>query len=149
MRERSLPRAMRVELREYFQLSRAVREVSDDAELLEMMSPLLQGTVAYAANHRWLSRIWYLSELGFSRDSREFVASLAKSLQVRAFVTDERPAIGQLYVLRRGMCVKNWHFYRAGGVWGDDMIIDSLALMDHAQAVALTFMEVPRTDYTR
>ena len=141
MRERALPQRMRQELREYFTSSRAVREVNDDDELLNAMSPLLQGTVAYQANKKWLGNIWYISIMGDSSDAREFVACLAKRLVVRAFVTDERPAIGQLYVLRRGMCIKLWRILRAGSVWGDDMIIDTISLMDHSQAVALTFVE--------
>ena len=35
-----------------------VREVNDDGALLEMMSPMMQGTVAYTANRKWLDRIW-------------------------------------------------------------------------------------------
>ena len=50
-------------------------------------------------------------------------------------------AVGQLYVLRKGVCVKNWNFMRGGAVWGDDMIIDALHLLDHSQAVAVTYME--------
>ena len=133
MRERALPRQMRHDLREYFHSARQVREVNDDSALIEMLSPLLQGVVAYTANRKWLDRIWYLALMGDSRDAREFIACLAKSLIVRAYVMDERPAIGQLYVLRKGMCVKNWRFVRSGGVWGDDMILDQMYLVDHAQ----------------
>ena len=133
---------MRHELREYFDQARRVREVNDDATLIESMSPLLQGTVAFAANRLWLRKIWWLNFLGESRDAREFIASLAKALQVRAFVASERPPLGQLYVLRKGMCIKNWHFLRTGRVWGDDMIVDDSRLMDHSQAVALTYIEV-------
>ena len=142
MKERSLPKDMRRDLREFFTNARRVREVSDDSNLLQAMSPLLQGTVAYAANRLWLQRVWYLSLLDGSRNSREFVAYLAKNLNVNAFIAQERPPLGQLYVLRRGMVVKNWRFMRAGKVWGEDMIIDALQLMDHAQAVALTYLEV-------
>lgn len=149
MRERHLPRPMRRMLRDFFEKARQVREVNDDSSLLEAMSPHLQGTVAYVANKAWLEKIWYLGMMegnlggdeNDTRDYRDFVAMLAKSLTVRAYVTEERPALGQLYVLRRGMCVKNWRFLRAGHVFGDDMIIDSLRLMDHCQAVALTYCE--------
>lgn len=145
MRERELPRQMRRELRTYFEKARQVREVNDDTNLIDSMSPLLQGTVSFAANRKWLDKIWWLSSLGGQRESREFIAALAKALRLRAFIAEERPALGQLYVLRRGMCVKNWRFLggtgKGGEVWGDDMIIDSLALMDHSQAVAITYIE--------
>lgn len=57
-----------------------------------------------------------------------------------------------LQVLRKGMCVKNWRFLRSGHVWGDDIILDLLdrrSLMDHAQAVALTYVEVCAHTLTR
>ena len=144
MRERALPRQLRRELREFFQQARRVREVNDDSALLDSMSPLLQGTVAFAANRKWLRKIWWLRDLSdtTSRGAREFVANLAKSLIVRAYVVSERPPLGQIYVLRKGMAIKNWRFLRAGRVWGDDMILEDQTLMDHSQAVALTYIEV-------
>jgi hypothetical protein len=142
MRERKLPKRLRHDLRLYFETARHVREVNDDANLLESMSPLLQGRVAFAANREWLERVWYLARLPDTRDTTEFIAAVAKSLTVRAYVAEERAPIGQLYVLRKGIAVKNWRFMRAGMVWGDDIIIDALHLMDHSQAVALTYIEV-------
>jgi hypothetical protein len=144
MRERELPRAMRRELRVFFDQARRVREVNDDSRLLGEMSPLLQGTVAFAANRQWLRKIWWLHSIVMneSRESREFVAMLAKALQVSAYVASERPPLGQLYVLRKGMCIKNWRFLRSGRAWGDDMILGDRRLIDHSQAVALTFIEL-------
>jgi len=141
MRERGLPIPMRITLREYFQQARRVHQVSDDSSLLSRMSPLLQGTVALAANKRWLDHVWYFRSLGESREGREFIASLAKMLVIRAYVAHERLPIGQLYVLRRGLVVKLWRFLGCGKVWGEDMILDSPELIDHSQAVALTYVE--------
>merc|ERR1712185_610463 len=53
MRDRELPKEMRLTLRDYFQSARGVHQVSGDAELLGKMSPLLQGTVACRANKPW------------------------------------------------------------------------------------------------
>ena len=98
MRERQLPRAMRRQLRSFFDQSRRVREVNDDTLLLTHMSPLLQGTVAFAANREWLHKIWWLRRMSDSgtRDSREFIANLAKSLVLSAYVASERPPLGPL-----------------------------------------------------
>ena len=106
MRERSLPAPMRITLREYFQNARRVHQVTDDSALLHRLTPLLQGTVALAANKQWLDHVWYFRSLGDSRDGREFIASIAKMLVIRAYVAHERLPIGQLYVLRRGLVVK-------------------------------------------
>ena len=34
-----------------------------------------------------------------------------------------------------------WRFLRSGKVWGEDIILDSIELIDHSQAVALTYCE--------
>jgi len=142
MRERTLPKDMRLRLREYFQFARQVHQVTDDTELLAKMSPMLQGTVALASNKRWLDRVWFFKTLGDTREELEFIAAIARHLQIKAYAVHERLPIGQLYVLRRGLAVKLWRFLGAGKVWGEDMILDSPELIDHAQAVAITFVEV-------
>mgnify|MGYP001333030335 CR=1 FL=1 len=58
MRERGLPKAMRMTLREYFSNARRVHQLNDDGDLLEKMSPLLQGTVALTAYKQWIDHIW-------------------------------------------------------------------------------------------
>jgi hypothetical protein len=141
MRERQLPPPMRMMLRDYFAAARRVHEANDDGDLLEKLTPLLQGTVALAANKKWLDHVWYFRNLDEVEDGTEFIAQLAKLLVVRAFVASERLPVGQLYILRRGFVVKMWRFLRSGKVWGEDMILESLELIDHSQAVALTYVE--------
>lgn len=141
MRKRQLPREMRHQLRDYFTSARTVHQVSGDAELLSKMSPLLQGTVACCANKPWLDQVWFLRNLDTTREERDFVAALSMQLRVQAFVRDERLPLGQLYVLRKGMVVRLWRFHGANSVWGEDMLLESRALMCHAQAVAMTYCE--------
>jgi len=141
MRERELPREMRMQLRDYFSSARRVMQYSDDGELLDKMSPLLQGTVALAANKKWLDHIWFFRGLEELEGGSDFIAGLAKSLMIRSFVGHERLPIGQLYILRRGLVVKMWRFLGTGKVWGEDMILDNPELIDHSQAVALTYVE--------
>ena len=141
MRDRSLSRQMRITLREFFQAARRVHQLNGDAELLSKMSPLLQGSVALAANKQWIDQIWFFRDLGNSMKGVEFIASLAKRLILRNFVANERLPIGQMYILRRGLCVKMWRFLGARKVWGEDIILDKIELIDHAQAVALTYVE--------
>ena len=47
---------------------------------------------------------------------REFIASLAKQLVIRAYVAHERLPIGYLYILKRGLVVKLWRFLGSGKV---------------------------------
>ena len=142
MRERKLPKEMRFTLREYFTSARQVHQVSGDKELLEKMSPLLQGTVAVRANKLWLDQIWFLKGMGRTREEREFIAELSKRLAPSAFINGERMPIGQLYILRKGMVVRLWRFLGTNSVWGEDMLLDNLDLVCHAQAVALAYCEV-------
>jgi hypothetical protein len=141
MSERNLPKEMRMMLREFFQNARRVHQGHTEAELIGKMSPLLQGAVAVRANRAWLAQIWFLRDLNSTREEREFIAELAMRLRVAAFVSNERMPIGQLYVLQKGMAVRMWRFLRRNAVWGDDMLLNNAGLIDHAQAVALTYVE--------
>jgi len=154
MRERQLPKDMRIMLREYFHNARHMLEANDDEDLLAKMSPLLKGTVAVAANSIWLRQIWFLNGLGSTRLERDFVAALAMELQLSAFIVHERMPIGQLYVLKQGMVVKLYRFLGKGRVWGEDALLPQrdFAIVDHSQAVALTFCEcmlLRRHDFVR
>ena len=154
MRERQLPKDMRIMLREYFHNARHMLEANDDEDLLAKMSPLLKGTVAVAANSIWLGQIWFLNGLGSTRLERDFVAALAMELQLSAFIVHERMPIGQLYVLKQGMVVKLYRFLGKGRVWGEDALLPQrdFAIVDHSQAVALTFCEcmlLRRHDFVR
>lgn len=141
MRERQLPRQMRMTLRDFFANAKRVHQLNDDCELLDKMSPLLQGTVALAANHKWLNTVWYFREVQALPNTSDFFALLAKNLVIRSYVGHERLPVGQLYIVRRGLLVKMWRFLGSGKVWGEDMILDNMDLMDHSQAVALTYVE--------
>jgi len=128
-------------------LSRRPTSRSDTAawaatETLTRRDGWSQATVALEANRGWVNSVWYLRRLGDTRDGRDCMACLAKRLGVTAFTKDERAPIGYLYVVRKGMCVRNWRFFRMGDVWGEDIILRVPELMDHAQAVALCFLEV-------
>ena len=141
MRERKLTKPMRIALREYFAQSRKIHSTSDDGALLRLLSPLLQGTVALAANKQWMDHVWYLRSMVRFREGVEFISGAAKQLVPRTYVAHERVPVGQLCILKRGYVVKNWHFLGLGRVWGEDLIIDTPELIDHAQAVCLTYVE--------
>ena len=143
MRERQLPREMRIVLRDFVKSARRINQLNDDAELLGKLSPELQATVALAANREWLGQIYFFRELWGNRQGTAFIAALARHLVIRNFVAKERIPVGQLYVVRRGLVVKMWRFLGARRVWGEDFILnDRDELVDHSQAVALSYVEV-------
>ena len=76
LRERKLPKAMRIMCREYFTNAREVHQVNDDSSLLGQMTPRLLSIVAIAANKRWLDHVWFLRDLGSTGEEQEFIARL-------------------------------------------------------------------------
>jgi hypothetical protein len=148
----------------------------------------------------WVDQVWYFRATSACQRGLEFIAALSRMLVIRNYVRDERLPIGQLYILRRGLCVKMWRFLGArkvgtttrlaaredargaeacksydrptvvalmpavprlppyhpptilltsplhpldatSQVWGEDIILDNEELIDHSQAVALTYVE--------
>ena len=99
--------------------------------------------MALTANSAWLDRIAYfkVSEHD-SPTQKAFIAKVALKLHPRAYVAQERMPAGLLCIIRRGLVIKRWRFMAAGKVWGDDMILDNPDLIDHSEAVALTYVEL-------
>jgi hypothetical protein len=85
------------------------------------------------ANKKWLDHIWFFRDIESIKGGSDFIAQLAKQLVVRCFIAQERLPVGQLYILRRGFVVKMWRFLGAGKVWGEDMIMQNMHLVDHSQ----------------
>ena len=142
MRSRALKPEMRMKLREYFFHSKKLQLSNDSQAILDSLSPSLKGIVALAANRKWLQRVWYFCRIFGTEGDAELIAILATRLCVRAYILNERLPVGQLYILRKGWAVKMWRFLNTGHAWGEDIIIDVPELIDHAQAVALTYLEV-------
>jgi len=148
MRERQLSRALRFSLRDYFQQARLVHQLNNNSELLGRMSPMLQATVATAANVKWLRKVWYLRDVGSTWVERNFIAELAKKLVLRAFVANERLPVGQLYILRRGIVVKMWRFLGMGkvsrggrGARGEALILERLTTLPRTRTAPLALPE--------
>ena len=55
-----LPKDVRTRLREYFHQTKHLRLTLAHRTLLQQMSPMLQGEVAWRINERWLCRVWFL-----------------------------------------------------------------------------------------
>lgn len=119
MRERGLPRSLKIALRTYFHNSRRLHRAHAEGHLIGMMSPLMQSTVALQANKSWLDRIWFLRADWYTGDSQlvhsAFVASISQKLKTQACIGQERVAGGLLCIVNRGLAIKSWRFRSAGG----------------------------------
>jgi len=151
MRDRGLPQSLKKALRTYFHNSRSMQRQQSDSHVINMMSPLMQATVALQANQSWLNRIWFLRAdwyQGFDADRTHssFVAAIAQKLKASAYIAQERVAGGMLYIVHRGLAIKRWRMISRGKVFGEDMILDNKGLIDYSEAVAMTYLEVYTLD---
>mmetsp|Transcript_6920 Transcript_6920/g.18182 ORF Transcript_6920/g.18182 Transcript_6920/m.18182 type:complete len:386 (+) Transcript_6920:11-1168(+) len=147
MQDRGLPRQSRVIIRSFFHKTRHLQYANEEQHLLDMMSPLLQSSVALAANERWLHKIWYFKPISsFSNNEllehRNFLAAVSLKFAPEAYIMSEQLPPGNLYVLRRGLVCRRLRFWTQGTVWGEDMILENVDLIDFAQATAVTYVEV-------
>lgn len=145
LRDKGLPKPLRLQAREYFENARGVHAAAHDASLLAQMSPLLRGEIALSANSGWIEQVWFLRGIGTganaSFEEREFIVRLSAALEPQAFLYQERLPLGLLYILRKGVVVKLWRFIKAGRVFGEDALLTDVELIDHSQAVAMTYAE--------
>ena len=143
MGDKHLPRALRDELREYFTLARKVHRAANEEALVDGMSPLLQGKVAMFTHGRWLKGVPFLRIMDeASEGDAVFLTTLTARMVLTAYVQTERLPLGRLYIVRKGIACKRWRFYTTGHAWGEDVLLDDAELIDHGQAVAMTFMEM-------
>jgi len=91
---------------------------------------------------RWLKRIPLFRSLA-DRDegNQHFLATLTTRMHLAAYIQEERLPLGRLYILRKGLVIKRWRVLAAGQAWGEDILLDDDELIDHAQAVAMMFVE--------
>ena len=146
MRDRGLPRAARVLIRQYFHNTRHLQYANDEKRLVQMMSPLLQSSVTLAHSEKWLKKIWYFKADGLEGDNlqehRAFIAAVSLKFEPEAYIQREQLPQGHLYVLRKGLICRRMRFWTAGTVWGEDMILENVDLIDFAQATAVTYIDV-------
>eukprot|EP00931_Biecheleriopsis_adriatica_P101407 TRINITY_DN76558_c0_g1_i1.p1 TRINITY_DN76558_c0_g1~~TRINITY_DN76558_c0_g1_i1.p1 ORF type:complete len:692 (-),score=113.86 TRINITY_DN76558_c0_g1_i1:37-2046(-) len=141
MADRNLSKAMQIKLRSFFFQIKDVQRVRSYQQLIDQMSPALQGQVAFAVNETWLRKVWYFSAK-FHDFSPGFMASLSSLLAVSVY--GQKEIFGEpwtLYILHKGLCARCMKMLRAGSVWGEDFILQSPELIDQATVLSLTFVE--------
>ena len=136
MSNKQLPTEMRQRLREYFHQTKHLQQAIAQTHLYRLMSPSLQGEVAYAANKKWLERIPFLSEC-----SPEFKVELSMALSAKVFAAGETCPVGNLYVINRGIALYGARVLTAGKVWGDDVILMNPDLRSPFKARAMNYLE--------
>lgn len=146
MGDRGLPRAMKQRIRSYFLSTRDVQRHLYQRQILQRMSPDLQGDVAMTINRPWISKVSFLRDLldlGSEEQSPRFVVDIALSLNTEVFAQGEvfgKPQV--LYILNKGVVVNTKQVLRSGSVWGEDFVLTDTKLQATIQVLALTYVEI-------
>ena len=89
-------------------------------------------------NQRTLGRVWYLAEA----NDVGLMIRLAHYLKNMVFPPQEFCPVGYLYVLQRGICLYAGRTRRDGGVWGEDVLLESKELQLKYPAFAVSYLMV-------
>jgi len=137
MAEQGLPNDMRISLREYFHQTRHLQVARANKQLIENMSPMLQGQVVWKINERWLRHVWFLRQA-----EDKFMVMLSLSLAAAVFAPAELCPNGYMYIAHRGIALYGGRVLTSGKVWGEDMILSSAHLRSKYAARCMTYVEV-------
>ena len=85
MKSSGLEKTMTRRLREYFHQTRHLRMAAANRDLINLMSPALQGEVVWTVNKRWLEQVNFLRAA-----EPEFMVQLALKLQASGHVAGAR-----------------------------------------------------------
>jgi len=133
----ALPQQMRQQLREYFHQTRHLQIARANKQLIEYMSPMLQGLVVWKVNEKWLRHVWFLRS---AEDN--FMVQLSLCLNAAVFAPAELCPHGYMYIVHRGIALYGGKVLTSGKVWGEDMILQSAHLRSKFAARCMTYVEV-------
>uniref|UniRef100_A0A7S4UW65 Ion transport domain-containing protein n=1 Tax=Alexandrium monilatum TaxID=311494 RepID=A0A7S4UW65_9DINO len=142
MADRGLPRHLQRRLRGFFFQIKDLARVEGYKAIVDQLSPSLQGELAMTVNEVWLRKVWYFNCKSLPMQA-DFMSALATQLEVCMHAQQE--CVGEawnLYILHRGLAIRQKGLLQAGAVWGEDFILACQALLENAQAVCLTFIEL-------
>ena len=129
MEEIKLPRTQRTKLREYFTHCKQIFRMKYFHDVLENMSPELQGEVAKHTHGSWLYEIPFFN--ADREDERDrFLVEVALALEPKAFgpnemVYREGDMAVSMYIVQRGMAACAGRVLSSGRFFGEDMIAGS------------------------
>lgn len=137
MEDRRISQEFRMELRRYFHECRNLRRLHDHKVIIEQMSPMLQGEVSKQMLGPWLNKVDFLHRMDM-----EVVVRVARQLRPVLFAPKEAVCSERsLYIVRRGVCMRNLKLLGNGDVWGEDMIISNPHLRSQIRVKCLTYLE--------
>jgi len=138
MSDRNMPQEMRTRLRKYFFEAKVISKQRVEREVLDQMSPLLQGECAMFIHENWIKQVWYLREM-----PKDLIVWAARSLHVKVYAPNEE-VIGErtLWIVQRGLCAYRGRILATPEHWGDDMLLSNPRLRRSCKSRALSHLLV-------
>merc|ERR550514_298697 len=140
MRCLALPGDLRMELREFFMRRRALYHRRQQVELLEDMSPALQGRVARWVQDSLLKKIWFFRQT----NSDGFLVGLFQQFHFRVYPPKELVHLPHSIVIQlEGMCLRGTKLQFPGDLWGvAELLLNDGRLHDDYTPLALSYSEL-------
>lgn len=135
-RTNKLHYTVRRQLREYLLRAKRVQVAEAQRELLEHMSPKLQGELALQVSGTWITQVPFLRRVETDCSIR-----VALALRSRVYVPTELIPADCMYMLSSGLVTQRGRVIAIGKMWGADCILNRVDLRSRP-ARALTYVEV-------
>lgn len=156
MRDRGLNKKIQTKLRSFFLSKKTALRRAQQVDILNLMSPGLQGEVIMQTSEVWLVKVPYFKTIMERARSNSlfygFLVEIARSIEFAAYAFKE--VFGerhQLYILTQGIAlgrkVSPFHFkandflLTSGSVWGTDFMVDDKTLQYPPAVHALQYCE--------
>jgi len=148
MEEIKLPKKQRSKLREYFTHCKQIFRMKYFHDVLENMSPTLQGEVAKHSHGSWLYEIKFFN--ASQDDERDrFLVQVALSLEPSAYAPNEMvyregDLAESMYIVQKGLASNLGRVMSSGTFFGEDMIAgsDENPSRRTSDVRSLTFLDV-------
>jgi len=138
MRDRQVPHNICIKLRRYFHETREMKRRRAENEIIDQMSPQLQGEFAHFMHKRWIEKVWY-----FATMPDEIIVCLARHLHMEVFCPHEKVISDRsLFIVQAGICALRGKILVSGDVWGEDMLLSNNILRGRHNARALSYLTV-------
>ena len=128
---------VRVRCREYLRNKRDLYKKKGYNDLMELLSPELKNEVVMMVSGRMLSKVWFFENL-----EPACLVELSSRIERAVFAPREKIEANRLHILMRGVAAKAGNILTPISAWGEDIIVNAVALRDKRMASALTYVEI-------
>lgn len=146
--ERNLSSKLRVRLRGYLRSAQHVCRDKFYAEMLQTLSPMLQGEVTMATHEAWISTLNFLEDVD-QEEKRNFSIMLSSILHSKCFaqkeyIIREGELCTRMFIIQKGIMAVCGNVVGKGGYVGHDVVIAVAGFhwRRHYNSTALTFVDV-------